>query len=98
MERAEVKRRAGPVRQIRGPIEIMGSILDEAETEKAKTHIMYKCNLSYRQLQAYVKLLLRMEMLISISKSEGKNMNFFKTSAKGLEFLGAYRKLKALMS
>lgn len=76
----------------------MACILGEAVTEKAKTHIMYRCNLSYRQLQAYLKLLLGMGMLKLVSKSESAKTNFFKTSAKGYEFLETYRKLKALMT
>lgn len=76
----------------------MASILSEAVTEKAKTHIMYRCNLSYRQLQSYLKVLLGMGMLELVSKSGSNTSDFFKTSAKGHEFLDAYRKLKALMA
>ena len=43
------------------------------------------------QLQVYLKLLLGMELLTF-------NPDLYKTTAKGLEFLDAYRTLKALMT
>jgi predicted transcriptional regulator len=75
----------------RSDIEIMASILKEAYKGARKTRIMYRCNLSYRQLQVYLKLLFGMGFLASHSDS-------FKTTAKGLKFLDAYRTLKALMT
>ncbi len=77
--------------RIRSETDIVAGILNEAQKGAKKTHIMYRCNLSYRQLQAYLKLLLGMELLALHS-------NVYKTTAKGLEFLKAYRKLKALMA
>jgi len=76
----------------------MANILNEAIEGAKKTRIMYRCNLSYRQLQRYLKLLLGMELLRSISKKGSNETNYFKTSAKGRAFLDAYRKLEALMT
>jgi len=89
---------APPLVQIRSQIDIMASILDEAVKGAKKTRIMYRCNLSHRQLQRYLELLLSMELLKSISKVESDETNFFKTSAKGSAFLDAYRRLKVLMA
>jgi len=75
----------------RSDIDIMASILDEAHKGARKTRIMYRCNLSHRQLQVYLKLLLGMGFLMFHS-------NLFRTTAKGLKFLDAYRALKALMT
>jgi predicted transcriptional regulator len=83
--------------QIRSQVDIMASILNEAAKGAKKTRIMYRCNLSYRQLQRYLKLLLGMELLRSFSKKGSAETVFFKTSAKGLAFLDAYRRLRALM-
>ena len=77
--------------RIRSETDIIAGILDEAIEGAKKTHIMYRCNLSYRQLQAYLKLLLSMKLLALHS-------DLYKTTMKGLEFLKAYRKLKALMA
>jgi predicted transcriptional regulator len=75
----------------RSDIDIMANILDEARRGARKTRIMYRCNLSHRQLQAYLKLLLGMELLASQS-------DFFQTTVKGRKFVDAYRALKALMT
>ncbi len=96
----KVKEKLGPTRlvQIRSQIDIMASILNEAVKGVKKTRIMYRCNLSYRQLQRYLKLLLGLELLRSVSKKESGKTDSFKTSAKGRAFLDAYRRLKALMA
>lgn len=76
--------------QKRSNIDIIANILSEARRGSRKTGIMYRCNLSYKQLEVYLKLLLSMEFLVSRS-------NLFITTAKGLKFLEAYRALKELM-
>ncbi len=83
---------------IRSEIDIMASILNEARKGARKTRIMYRCNLSYKQLQTYLKLLMGLDMLIFISKKGTNTTGFFKTSGKGVEFLDAYHKLKVLMT
>jgi len=75
----------------RNDIDIIASILNEAHRGARKTRIMYRCNLSHRQLQAYLKLLLGMGLLASRS-------DLFKTTAKGRKFVDAYHTLKALMT
>ena len=75
----------------RNDIDIIANILNEARGGARKTRIMYRCNLSHRQLQAYLKLLLGMELLASQS-------DLFKTTVKGRKFVDAYRTLKALMT
>ncbi len=80
---------SGLVRK-RSDIDIMANILSEALRGARKTRIMYRCNLSHRQLQAYLKLLLDMGFLTSSSNSFG-------TTLKGRKFLDAYGTLKALM-
>ena len=82
----------------RGDIDIMASILNEAHEGARKTRIMYRCNLSHRQLQVYLKLLSRMGFLESASEKEGSELDLFKTTAKGREFLETYRTLRALMT
>ena len=75
----------------RSDVDIMGSILDEAREGARKTRLMYRGNMSYRQLHVYLKLLLGLELLALHS-------NLYKTTVKGLKFLDAYRTLKALMT
>ena len=89
--RVEVDSGTSRVLRKRSDIEIMANILSEANGGARKTRIMYRCNLSHRQLQAYLKLLLRLGLLESPSDS-------FKTTVKGRKFVDAYRTLKALMT
>ena len=82
----------------RSDIDVMASVLKEAHEGARKTRIMYRCNLSHTQLQVYLKLLLGMGFLVSHSEKDSSELGFFKTTAKGLKFLDAYRTLKALMT
>ena len=75
----------------RSDIDIMANVLDEARKGSRKTRIMYRGNMSHKQLRVYLKLLLGLELLTLHS-------NLYKTTAKGLKFLDAYRTLKALMT
>jgi len=82
----------------RSDIDIIASILGEACKGARKTRIMYRCNLSHKQLQVYLKLLVGMEFLASHSEKDNSELGLFKTTAKGLQFLDAHRTLKALMT
>ncbi len=84
--------------QLRSRIEIMANVLNEAMEGTKKTRIMYRCNLSHRQLQAYLRLLVGMEMLKIVPERGSGTSKLFRTSDKGHEFIAAYRKLKALVS
>jgi len=94
---ARGKLRSSRLTQLRSRIEIIASVLNEATEGTKKTRIMYQCNLSHRQLQAYLRLLVGMEMLKIIPEGGSGTSKLFKTSDKGHEFIAAYRKLKALM-
>jgi len=96
--KVQVKLRSSRWVRKRSDLDIMASILNEAHKGVRKTRIMYRCNLSHRQLQVYLKLLLGMEFLVSHSGKDISEIDLFKTTAKGLKFLEAYRTLKALMT
>lgn len=81
----------------RSEIDIIADILKEAQKVKRKTRIMYNCNLSYKQLKLYIIFLLKIELLDSHFENRSNKISFRITS-KGLKFLSAYSKLKALMS
>lgn len=82
----------------RSDIDIMANILSAANKGAKKTRIMYRCNLSHRQLQVYLQLLLDMGFLASHLKKEGAKLNCFRTTSKGFKFLEAYHTLKGLMT
>jgi len=81
----------------RSDVDIIASILGEARKGAKKTRIMYRCNLSHRQLQVYLKLLLDMNLLMSISGERESKTNSYQATMKGRSFLDAYCKLKELM-
>ena len=81
----------------RSRIDIIASMLGEARKAARKTRIMYRCNLSHRQLQVYLKFLLDMKLLMSISEERESKTNFYQATTKGRNFLDAYCKLKELM-
>lgn len=82
----------------RSDIDIMASILSEANKGTKKTHIMYKCNLSHKQLQVYMQLLLDMEFLMTPQKKDNQKFDYFRTTPKGYEFINAYCTLKGLVT
>jgi len=82
----------------RSDIDIMANILSEANKGTKKTRIMYRCNLSHRQLQVYLQILRDMGFLVSYSKTEHAKLNYFRTTSKGFKFLDTYRALKSLMT
>lgn len=100
MVEARIEQKSDVLRakRMRSRTDIMASILKKAKTRTRKTRIMYGCNLSYRQLQRYLQLLLGMGMLSSFSERESKETRFFKITEKGEKFLSAYGELKTLMS
>ena len=55
-------------------VEILASILNVAERATLKTHIMYKANLSHRQLEKYLTFLQDNDMLSQFTDEEtGRN-------------------------
>jgi len=80
-------------------MDIVASVLNEAIGGTKKTHIMYKCNLSFKQLQVYMDLLIDRGLLKTVVEKGGDNdREVFETTAKGEAFLNAYRNLNALLS
>ncbi len=82
---------------LRSRWDIMASVLRVAISGRTKTHIMRKCNLSYRQVQAYIDILLDKGLLI-MESHKVKNRNptkIFVTTERGQTFLKAYADLKA---
>jgi predicted transcriptional regulator len=65
----------------------MASVLRVAMSGRPKTYIMRKCNLSYRQLQAYLEILLDKGLLEVKSRDvKGNPAKIFATTQKGQTF------------
>lgn len=89
---------------MRSRVEIMANILNETSLSSEglrRTRMMYRCNLSSRQLKVYVKLLSEKEFLNvgSIDSSNGTNrkVEVYQVTEEGLSFLKAYGDLKRQM-
>jgi predicted transcriptional regulator len=72
----------------------MADILDSSRCGVKKTRLMYKCSMSFTQLEEYLDLVLRARLLFV--ESDGSHV-LFRISGKGKSFLKAYESLKALM-
>jgi predicted transcriptional regulator len=73
--------------------EIQACILEAAKGGASKTRLMYKAFLSYFQVIAYMKELLQSGMLEYDSSED-----IYRTSSKGIDFLGVYQQLEQLVS
>jgi len=80
-------------------MEIMANILNEAYGGAKKTRIMYRCNLSFKQLNTYLDLLIEMKLLkLTFAKTEtNEDLRQYETTRKGQAFIKAYEDLSYLM-
>lgn len=81
-------------------MDIIANILNAANHGARKTHIMYRCNLSYKQLHVYLAFLRDRKLLkrSPTSTAEGSGSFAYRTTKKGMAFLRAYSSLHALLS
>lgn len=84
-------------REHRGRLDIIADILDASFGGVRRTHLMYHCNLSFKQLKYYLKFLLKKGLLHATADNKGSNPGLFEITDKGKEFLKAYKGLKNLM-
>jgi len=80
----------------RNPINVIADILRVAMDEPNKTRIMYKANLSHRQLTRYLNRLLEMGFLTVVTDSTDARPRY-RVTEKGLQFLKDYARLKSSM-
>ena len=81
----------------RGSFDIMADILAASSEGSKKTNLMYHCNLSFKQLKSYSGFLLYRGLLKTNGQVSQYKNEVFEVTAKGKEFLRAYKGLKALM-
>jgi len=88
---------------MRSRVEIMADMLNEtclSSEGLRKTRMMYRCNLSSRQLKIYVKLLTEKGFLsvASFDSANGNgNYDIYRITEEGLFFLKTYGDLKRRM-
>jgi len=76
-------------------VEILATILKVAGGGNLKTHIMYKANLSYRQLERYLNFLETNGLLARILDNETLT---FQVTEKGKEFLTDYARISTYLN
>src|SRR5215210_8412026 len=75
----------------RGKIQIMGDVLALGTSGIKKTHVMYRANLSYEQVQLYLgELIAKRLNAQDVSSPDGV---VYRTTEKGREFLLYYTRL-----
>jgi len=79
----------------RDRIVVITEILTETRTRLTKTRIMCKCNLNYKQLELYIKMLLEKKLLARKTDENGREK--FVTTTKGNNFVKTFQNLQALM-
>jgi len=81
-------------RRRRDRLYIMAEILEIALEGVLKTQVMYRANLSFAQLNEYLRLLLDLKLLELVGNTE---KNIYKTTSKGVRYLQSYRKIRDLL-
>jgi predicted transcriptional regulator len=74
----------------RDRLKIIAEILQVAKNGAKKTHIMYQCNLSYRQTKKFLTFLLETDFL--------RIGNSYDTTEKGIRFLQTYQTLELILN
>jgi predicted transcriptional regulator len=83
-----------PSSKRRDRLYIIAEILEIAKDGTLKTQIMYRANLSFTQLNDYLRFVLRINLLDKIIVND-KEM--YKTTDKGLDFLQRYHEINELL-
>jgi predicted transcriptional regulator len=78
----------------RDKLRIIAEILDIAKEGTLKTQIMYKANLSFAQLNEYLKFMLKIHLLKKVTDS-GKEV--YVATEKGMDFLQRQSELTQLL-
>jgi predicted transcriptional regulator len=71
----------------------IAQILKETNTAVNKTQIMYKCNLNYKQLEIYTKILLEKNLLAR--KTDNNGQVTFIATPRGNDFVKKFHLLQA---
>lgn len=73
---------------------ILAEILEVAKNNEGKTRIMYSVNLSFSQINEYLKFLTQMGF-IEIQKTNGKKR--YQTTSKGYDYIDNYVDMSKLL-
>jgi predicted transcriptional regulator len=81
----------------RGNFDIIADILGASHRGVKKTYLMYRCNLSFKQMKSYSRFLIDTGLLqLNCGGGNGEG-GLFEVTDKGKTFLKAYESLVSLM-
>ncbi|MDI6691367.1 MAG: winged helix-turn-helix domain-containing protein [Candidatus Bathyarchaeota archaeon] len=83
-----------PASKRRDKLYIIAEILEIAKEGTLKTQIMYRANLSFTQLNDYLRFMLKIKLLDKILENDKE---IYKATDKGLNFLMRYREITELL-
>ena len=78
----------------RDKLNIIAQILEIAKDGTLKTQIMYKANLSFAQLNDYLRFMLKINLLM---KTDKNRKEIYKATEKGIDFLQRHQKISELL-
>ena len=82
----------------RSRLEVINEILSVASFGARKTHIMYRANLSYDQLNEYLGFLLDSGLIEKAADTEYANGILFRPTERGTQFLDRYSALQDFLA
>jgi predicted transcriptional regulator len=85
---------SNPSSKRRDRLYIIAEILEIAKEGILKTQIMYRANLSFAQLNDYLRFMLRINLLEKISENDKER---YETTDKGIDFLQRHREIAELL-
>jgi predicted transcriptional regulator len=83
-----------PVGTRRSRLRIIADILSQAQRPVKKTHIMHECNLSFKQLKHYLRLLMKKGLIRRRADAE---VIIYQTTTNGREYLRRYSSVAQLL-
>jgi predicted transcriptional regulator len=81
------------LRKKRDRIAIMAEILTEKNAGRTKTNVMHKCNLNFKQIEAYTKILLEKKLLAKQIDDNGQVI--FVVPQRGKGFIKKFHRLQS---
>ena len=83
-----------PSAKRRDKLYILAEILEIAKEGTLKTQIMYRANLSFTQLNDYLRFMLKISLLEKVLRND---RDTYKATDKGLDFIQRYREITELL-
>ena len=83
-----------PCAKRRDKLFIIAEIIEIARDGSLKTQIMYRANLSFTQLNDYLRFMIRISLLEKIFEND---KDVYRATEKGLDFLQRYREINELL-